>query len=112
MFLGLMLLVPALYLTYFVHYAVTDKRTMTREGILNKHFVTVDYRSITDVAVRETILERIFTRTGTIDVNTAGGHHVELKLRHVARPMALRGDIYKHLHKATEQAGQDDHQVQ
>jgi len=113
--LAVMLLVPALYLTYFVHYAITGRRTMTREGILYKHFVTVDYRSVTDVTVRESLLERIFTRTGTIDVNTAGGHHIELSLRHVARPMALRGDIYKHLRKATEQLDQavrDDHKVQ
>ncbi|MFH1354018.1 MAG: PH domain-containing protein [bacterium] len=110
--LAVILLVPALYLAYFVHYAVTNQRTMVREGILYKHFVTVDYHSITDVTVRETLLERIFTRTGTIDVNTAGGDQVELKLRHVARPMNLRGDIYKHLNELTGQPGQGDHRVQ
>ncbi len=98
------LLVPALYLTYFVHYAITDRRTMMREGILNKHFVTVDYRSITDVTVRESLLERIFTRTGSIGVNTAGSNRVELGLRHVARPMAIKADIYKHLRDSLTKA--------
>lgn len=104
-FIALTLLIPALYLAYFVHYAITDRRIMSREGILHKHFVTVQYRSVTDVTVRESMLERIFTRTGSLGVNTAGSHHVELKLRHIARPLAVKADIYKHLHEMTRQSG-------
>lgn len=101
--LGLMLLIaplgmllPILYLTFFVHYAITDKRVLRREGVLHKKFVAVQMQQITDISVRESLLERLFTKTGTIGMNTAGSPWVEMHFRHVAYPLRLREDIYQH----------------
>lgn len=91
------LLMPILYLLFFIHYAITDRRVLAREGVLHKHFVTVELRSITDVTVRESLLERLFTKTGTIGVNTAGSPQIELFYHHVSRPHQLRQDVYHHL---------------
>jgi len=88
--------IPAIYLRYFVHYAITDQRVMGREGLLHKKFITADLPSITDVTVHENFLERILTRTGEVGVNTAGSHLIELYFRHVRKPFLIRHDIYKH----------------
>lgn len=87
---------PIIYLWYFVHYAITDQRVMTREGILHKEFITADLPSVTDITVNETFFERLLTRTGEIGVNTAGSDFVELHFRHIRKPLLIRGDIYKH----------------
>ncbi len=89
-------LFPAIYLAYFVHYAITDQRVMTREGFLNTRFVTAGLPQITDITVKEYLLERIFTRTGVIGVNTAGTNYVEIYFRHIAKPNKLREDIFYH----------------
>ena len=87
--------VPIIYLLYFVHYAVTDQRVMTREGILHKRFVTADLPSVTDITVNEVFFERLLTRTGDIGVNTAGSDFVELHFRHIKKPFIIRRDIYE-----------------
>lgn len=98
LFIGTLgLLLPITYLSRFVHYAITDRRVLAREGVLHKHFVTVELRSITDITVRESFLERVLTKTGTIGVNTAGSPQIELFFHHVLRPFRLRQDIYHHL---------------
>ena len=98
-------LIPILYLLYFVHYAITDRRVMSREGIFHKRFVTVGLRSVTDVMVREPFLQRLITRTGTIGINTAGSPGVELYYRHVRHPFERRKDIYKRLQQAAAYQG-------
>lgn len=87
---------PIIYLRYFVHYAITDQRVMTREGILHKEFITADLPSVTDITVNESFFERVLARTGEIGVNTAGSDFVELHFRHVRKPLLIRSDIYKH----------------
>lgn len=94
---ALAMLLPAIYLAYFVHYIITDQRVMSREGFLYKKLVVVSFLSITDMQINESILERIFTKTGTIGVNTAGGPGIELFFHHVIRPLDRRKDILKHL---------------
>jgi uncharacterized membrane protein YdbT with pleckstrin-like domain len=88
--------VPAVYLRYFVHYAITDQRVMTREGILHKKFITADLPAVTDIPVKEKFFERVLTRTGEIGVNTAGSHFIELYFKHIKKPVLVRHDIYKH----------------
>lgn len=90
------LLLPITYLSLFIHYAITDRRVLAREGVLHKRFVTVELHSITDITIQEPFLERLLTKTGTIGVNTAGSPQIELFYRHVHRPFRLRQDIYHH----------------
>ncbi|MBI4022026.1 MAG: PH domain-containing protein [Candidatus Andersenbacteria bacterium] len=99
------LLLPIVYLLFFIHYAITDRRVLAREGVLHKRFVTVELRSITDVTVNESLLERLFTKTGTIGVNTAGSPQIELFYHHIRRPFNVRQDIYHHLQQAPAPTG-------
>lgn len=94
---------PILYQKYFIHYAITDHRVMTREGLLHKIFVTADLPSVTDITINESFLERILTRTGVVGINTAGSNHVELHFDHVKRPFALRKEIYRNQYKIIEE---------
>ncbi|HLD25943.1 MAG TPA: PH domain-containing protein [Candidatus Andersenbacteria bacterium] len=93
-------LLPILYLLFFIHYAVTNKRVVVREGVLQKRYITVDMKSITDISVRESFLERLLTHTGTIGINTAGSPGIELRLKHVRHPFQFREDVYRHLEAA------------
>ncbi len=103
------MLLPAFFMWFFVHYAITDRRVMSRVGVLGKHSISVDLTMITDVAIREPFWERLITRSGTIGINTAGSPRVELVLRHVGRPFDRKQDIYKHRHQAVVY-GQQQHQ--
>jgi membrane protein YdbS with pleckstrin-like domain len=94
---------PVLYRRYFVHYAITDRRVMTREGLLHKTFVTADLPSVTDVTIDESFLERVLTGTGIVGINTAGSNRVELHFDHVKRPFALRKEIYRNQYKVIEE---------
>ncbi|KKT92899.1 MAG: hypothetical protein UW94_C0011G0011 [Parcubacteria group bacterium GW2011_GWA2_45_14] len=94
---------PILYRRYFVHYAITDRRVMTREGLLHKTFVTADLPSVTDVTIDESFLERVLTGTGIVGINTAGSNRVELHFDHVKRPFALRKEIYRNQYKVIEE---------
>lgn len=97
LFIGALgLLLPITYQLFFIHYAITDRRVLAREGILRKRLVTVELRSITDITVQESLLERLITKTGTIGLNTAGSPQIELYFHHVRRPINLRQDIYHH----------------
>jgi len=91
---------PPLYLTYFIRYAITDRRVMSREGLLKKDFVAVDLSSITDITIKERLLERIITHSGNVLINTAGSSGIELTLQHAARPFDRRQDIFRHRQEA------------
>ncbi len=102
---AVLMVVPALYLTFFVHYAVTDSRVMSREGLLHKRMVTVRHDYITDITVNETIMERLLTNTGSLGLNTAGSQNVELHLRHINGPLKVKSDVYKHWYAVSQQPG-------
>lgn len=93
---GFGMFMPLIFMWFFVHYAVTDRRILSRSGILGKYMVSVDFSTITDIAIREPFWERILTGSGTIEINTAGSHDVELVMQHVAAPHDRRHDVYKH----------------
>lgn len=99
-------LMPILYLLFFIHYAVTSKRVLFREGVLQKRYVTIDMQSITDISVRESFFERLLTHTGTIGINTAGSPGIELRYKHVKHPFQFREDVYKHLEEAKQAKAQ------
>lgn len=59
-------------------YAFTDKRILQHRGWLSTRTITIDYHMITDVQVIEPFFQRVFTRTGSLSVDTASSskmHH-------------------------------------
>ena len=93
--IGILMLVSLV--TYFWFYlpianafALTDRRVIAHRGWLSTSAVTVDYAKITDVSVRDPMLERWLTNTGYVVINTAGGDQEEIVLSHVTRPFEIK----------------------
>jgi uncharacterized membrane protein YdbT with pleckstrin-like domain len=93
------MLLPPFFMGFFVHYAITDVRVVSRRGIFHKYYVTADLHAVTDVTIFEPFLERLFTNSGIVGVNTAGSDSIEVVFQHVSKPYEIRQDIYKHLQR-------------
>ncbi len=71
-------------------YAFTNKRIIIHTGWLSTKMVSVDYTKITDMHVEEPIVDRIFTHTGNLSINTAGSGNIEIVLRHIEKPYEVK----------------------
>jgi uncharacterized membrane protein YdbT with pleckstrin-like domain len=82
------------YFGFYLHranaYAFTNKRVLVHRGWLSTHLISVDYDKITDITVREPILDRIFTKTGHLAINTAGTGFHEVVLLHIQTPYEIK----------------------
>lgn len=71
-------------------YAFTNKRVLIHKGWLSTKFISVDYDKITDISVEEKFLDKFFTHTGTLKINTAGSSNYEIYLDRVDEPYKLK----------------------
>lgn len=71
-------------------FAFTNKRLLKHKGWLSTKLISIDYDKITDVTVNEPFLDRVFTQSGNLIVNTAGSGSQEAVLRHVEKPYELK----------------------
>lgn len=78
------------YLKAANSYGFTNKRIIARKGWLSVNTVTVDFNKVTDIRVREGIVERFITKTGTLVINTAGTHKEEIVLRNIDDPHKIK----------------------
>ncbi len=67
-------------------YAFTNKRIIIYRGWLSTETISVDYKKITDVTVKEPLLEKFITYSGHLIINTAGTSAPEIILKHIDRP--------------------------
>ncbi len=83
---NLILSLPAVYVileTSSTRYAITNKGIVTRTGIFVSNIKTVNYKHITSISLRETILGRLL-RYANLYIDTSGsGSSIELKWRNV-----------------------------
>ena len=71
-------------------FAFTSKRVVVHRGLFGTETTTVDYDKITDVKVREPFLEKVFLKSGSLIINTAGTPKPEIVLKHVPEPYELK----------------------
>lgn len=71
-------------------FAFTNKRVLVHRGIIATHLISVDFNKITDVQVKESLLEKIFAKTGNLIINTAGTPFNEIILEHVEMPYEIK----------------------
>jgi uncharacterized membrane protein YdbT with pleckstrin-like domain len=93
--IGILLLLFALfyfgwYLKMANAYAFTNKRILVHKGWLSTHLISIDYDKITDVSVKEPILDRLITKTGHLAINTAGTGFHEVILIHIETPYEIK----------------------
>jgi len=88
-----LLLLPFLFLYFYYRfyfkrsylYALTDKRIIALIGFVNKKVISVDYKNITDLNIKQNLFER-WLKIGNIYVNTAGSTEKELILKNIQHP--------------------------
>lgn len=87
-------LIAFLYLKVYLPkaniYGFTDKRVLIHRGFFSTNLISVDYKQITDVTVRESFLDKTFTKSGQLFINTAGTSKEEIVLSHIAHPYEVK----------------------
>jgi len=58
------------------HYFITDRRLITEKGIFRREFADIPYRSITNIAVRQDLADRLLG-IGNVEIMTAGTPYAE-----------------------------------
>ena len=81
------------YLKVAYSFAFTDKQIIVQRGLFNTRITTAKYENITDTSIRVGWLEKRFTHSGTIRVNTAGTTFFELNLIHVDSPYEIKKEL-------------------
>lgn len=71
-------------------YGFTNKRVLIHKGFFSTDLVSVDYSKITDVTVKESFLDKAFTKSGQLYINTAGSDNKEIILQHVENPYEIK----------------------
>lgn len=71
-------------------YAFTNKRVLLHRGWFSTTMVSAEYNKITDVVVSEPILNKLFTKSGNLHINTAGSAQDEIVLKNIATPYEVK----------------------
>ncbi|MBI4022556.1 PH domain-containing protein [Candidatus Berkelbacteria bacterium] len=91
--LGLYLVLLGIYFQLAYHYYFTDQRVMQAIGLFSMSSVSSEYKMITDLTVRQDVINRLILNTGTLGVNTAGGPTEEIQLTNIDDPSARRAQL-------------------
>lgn len=91
--LGIYLMFLGLYFQLSFHYFFTTQRVIEAVGLFSDRIVSAEYKSVTDIIVRQDFIGRYFLKTGTLAVNTPGGSHEELVLVNIDNPIARQDQI-------------------
>ena len=70
-------------------YFITTKRLIHEFTFLSRKISSVIYDRIQDLHLTQSILERI-VGIGTLHINTAGTHFVELKFKGISNPISIK----------------------
>lgn len=92
--LGLITFAIALFAWYYMKvahaYAFTNKRVLVHTGWLSTQTISIDYDKITDVTVKENVIDRAVTKSGMLSINTAGTANQEVMLRNIDSPYEVK----------------------
>jgi uncharacterized membrane protein YdbT with pleckstrin-like domain len=76
-------------------YAFTNRRVLIHRGWLSTHLLSIDYLKITDVSVREPLMDRLLTKSGHLSINTAGTSRTEVVLKNIDHPYETKKQLDK-----------------
>lgn len=92
--LPIIIIYNAWYIKISNEFILTDKRLIVKRGWLNTHIKTIYYNRITDMSIRQTLLEKII-KTGTLSISTAGSDGYEAILLHIKSPYKIKKILYE-----------------
>ena len=90
--LGLLIIILALLDRNTRIYTLTNKRVMSKAGIISRQVHEVGIRDIRAINVKQGILERIFG-LGTVEVGSAGTAGIEVTFVGITSPVSVRDMI-------------------
>lgn len=70
-------------------YVVTNKRVISRHGVLSPQITSVNLNQITDVTVSQNFGEHLIDNIGNIRINTAGSGVHEMIMKNVSDPHSI-----------------------
>jgi uncharacterized membrane protein YdbT with pleckstrin-like domain len=70
-------------------YALTNERIFYSKGIFTEDFRSFHYYSITDIALRQTLWDKI-VNTGTLSINTGGTDYFEISFLKISDPIEVK----------------------
>ena len=101
----LLLAIPGILYIFIVNlirkgnrYYITNKRIIHEFTFLSRKISSTTYDKIQDVHLTQGLIERMFN-IGTVHMNTAGSHNIEVVFKGVKHPRAIRNQIEKHILK-------------
>ncbi len=102
---GFFILGRYFYLKYGRKYLFTNRRMLSMEGWFTTDLISIDYNQVTDLKVRENFVDKFFTSTGTIIINTAGSTKDEVTITNVSDPRGKLNLLYQLIEKNEELTG-------
>lgn len=87
--IGLLVLLYVFFLQKSFVFTVTNKRVMSKEGILSRKTSEVWIQDIRSINLSQGILERMFS-LGTLEIASAGTAGVEVRFRDIPAPVKVK----------------------
>lgn|SRR3989344_3280130 len=79
-------------------YYITDKRVIHEFTFLSRKISSCTYDKIQDIHLTQSLVERI-VGVGTVHINTAGTHFIEIRFRGVKEPVSIKRMIEEKIMK-------------
>lgn len=108
--IGLIMAVVAALLktfwTYHAHrYLLTTRRVIIKDGFFTVKLTSALFDKITHIEVKQSLIDRLIMRHGSIIINTAGGQKDEIKLNFVDAPIEFKNLLERLINREREQYG-------
>ena len=97
-FIGILIIILTELLRRANTYYITNKRVIHEFTFLSRKISSTSYDKIQDLHMSQNIIERIFG-IGTIHINTAGTHFIEIRFRGVKEPVSIKRMIEEKIMK-------------
>jgi hypothetical protein len=91
--IGLYLIVVGLFFRVSYHYYLTTERVISSIGFFTQRIVSAEYKTVSDLIIRQDAISHFLLGTGTLGVNTFGGQPEEVELANIDNPTARREEL-------------------
>jgi len=74
-------------------YIITNKRIIIHKGWFSTDLKSIGFEQIADIKILQSFFEKIFFKTGTLKIDTAGTNEVAIILYHIENPYQIKTKI-------------------
>lgn len=91
--MGVYLIGLGLFLRISYHYYLTTQRVISSIGFFSQRIVSAEYKTVSDLIVRQDAISHLLLGTGSLGVNTFGGQPEEVELANIDNPTGRREQL-------------------